>query len=272
MSDQQPFQERGGPNLPLGIEYPLGYFLCLFTDEFIDVLVFNTNFYAHQKQKKFEPATSQSMKIFLAINLLMGVKDCPSYKDCWSANPQLRDQYISSLMPVNRFSWFLAHLHLADNNLQPKKNDFFYDKLYKVRPLIDSLSKTFLLHYNPNKNQSIDESMIRFKGRNSIQQYMPMKPIKRGYKVWIRTDQSGYICEFQIYTGKTESAESSLGKRVVQDLTHNIRNKYHCVYFDNFFTSLELLEELLQDGIYGCGTVRSNRKGLPKNQQCDKQF
>ncbi|XP_050532911.1 piggyBac transposable element-derived protein 3-like [Daktulosphaira vitifoliae] len=175
-------------------------------------------------------------------------------------------------MSVNRFSWFLTHLHLCDNNLQPNKNEINYDKLYKVRPLIDSLSKIFLHHYIPNKNQSIDESMIRFKGRHSIKQYMPMKPIKRGYKVWIRADQSGYICEFQIYTGKTDSVENNLGKRVVQDLTQNIKNKYHCMYFDNFFTSLGLVEELLQDGIYGCGTVRSNRKGLPKNQLSDKKF
>jgi len=214
----------------------------------------------HTKQKPFEPATSQLMKTFLAINLLMGIKKLPSYKDYWSSNPQLRDEYISSFMPVNRFSWFLAHMHLSDNNFRPNRNDINYDKLYKVRPLIDTLSKTFLQHYIPNKNQSIDESMIRFKGRNSIKQYMPMKPIKRGYKVWIRADESGYICEFQIYTGKTDSVETTLGKRVVQHLTMNIKGKYHNVYFDNFFTSLELMEELLQDGIYDCGTVRANRK------------
>lgn len=108
------------------------------------------------------------MKTFLAINFIMGIKKLPSYKDYWSANPQLGDEYISTLMPVNRFSWFLSHLHLTDNNLQPKRNDINYDKLFKVRPLIDTLSQTFLRHYSPNKNQSIDESMIRFKGRNSI--------------------------------------------------------------------------------------------------------
>lgn len=32
------------------------------------------------------------------------------------------------------------------------------------------------------------------------------------------------------------------------------------------------MEELLQNGIYACGTVRANRKGLPKNQKQDKKF
>lgn len=118
------------------------------------------------------------MKTFLAIYFLMGIKHLPSYRDYWSANHQLRDEYISSLMPLNTFSWFLSNLHLADNNLQPKKNHANYDKLYKVRPLFDTFH-----HYNPNKYHSIDETMIRFKGRNSIKQYMTIKPIKRGYKV-----------------------------------------------------------------------------------------
>lgn len=95
-------------------------------------------------------------------------------------------------MPVNRFSWFLSHLHVNDNNPQPKRNEPNFDKLYKVRPLLDSLSKTLLLHFNPNEYQSIDESMIIFKGCSSLKQYMPMKPVKRGIKVWIRADQTGY--------------------------------------------------------------------------------
>jgi hypothetical protein len=66
------------------------------------------------------------------------------------------------------------------------------------------------------------------------------------------------------HSGKTDSVETTLGKRVVQYLTMNIKGKYHNVYFDNFFTSLELMEELLHDGIYDCGIVRANRKGLDK--------
>lgn len=51
------------------------------------------------------------MKTFLAIHFLMGVQHL-SYRDYWYA--QLRDEYISSLMPINKFS---TNLHLADNNL-----------------------------------------------------------------------------------------------------------------------------------------------------------
>lgn len=145
-----------------------------------------------------------------------------------------------------------------------KKGEPGFDKLYKLRPMIDTLSNTFANCYNPGENQSIDESMVKFKGRVGFRQYMPLKPIKRGYKIWIRADSSGFVSQFQVYTGKVGSGEEGLGYRVIKDLTRPLVGKYHRVYFDNFFNSIELANSLLQDGIYSCGTMRKNRKNEPK--------
>lgn len=192
--------------------------------------MFHTNYYAQQKHTTFEPINAATMKTFLAINIAMGIKKLPFYKDYWSANIQLRDNYIASLMPLKKFQWCLSNLHINDNNLEPRRHEQNYDKLYKVRPYLDHLSKTFLQCMNPNEFQSIDESMLKFKGRSTMKQYMPMKPIKRGYKIWVRADQTGFISEFEIYTGKTDSVESSLGKRVILTLTNKIQGKYHRVF------------------------------------------
>ena len=35
------------------------------------------------------------------------------------------------------------------------------------------------------------------------------------------------------------------------------------LYFDNFFTGIDLLLDLERSQLYGCGTVRTNRKGFP---------
>lgn len=67
----------------------------------------------------------------------------------------------------------------------------------------------------------------------------------------------------QVYTGKDNTAEKGLGTRVVKNLTTPLRGKYHNVYFDNFFSSVQLLEDLEKDGLYACGIVRSDRKGFP---------
>jgi hypothetical protein len=42
--------------------------------------------------------------------------------------------------------------------------------------------------YNPHREVSIDEAMIGFSGRLGFKQYVPLKPTKRGIKVWVRAD------------------------------------------------------------------------------------
>lgn len=107
--------------------------------------------------------------------------------------------------------------------------------------------------------------MIRFKGRSSIRQSMPNKPIKRGYKVWVRSDSSGFMCDFKIYTGKVDgNAEKQLGLRVVKDLTRALIGKHHKVFFDNYFNFVELQKYLLSDWVYACGTFRKGRKYFPE--------
>ena len=221
----------------------------------------------------FQKTNEQEIKHFLAINLMMGIKKLPSYKDYWSSDPALRDVYISSIMSRNRFSWLLSNVHLNDNDNQPKKGEDNYDRLYKVRPLLNSLSDTFSHSYKPTCNQSVDESMIRFKGRSCLKQYMPQKPIKRGYKMWVRANENGYISQFEIYTGKVGTlTEKNLGARVVKTMTENLNGKNHHVYFDNYFSSLPLMRNLLQHQVYACGTVRQGRVGMPKDFTSDKSM
>lgn len=266
-----PFTRDVGPNI-LDNASPSEIFFCLFSHDLLDLIVQETNRYLQQKQFKQAPITKEELLIFLGINILMGVKKSPSYRDYWSTNPQLNDPYISSLMSVNRFGFFLGSLHISDNSKEPKKDEAAYDKLYKLRPFLDKLNKNFKKSWKPNKYQSIDESMIKFKGRSSMKQYMPLKPIKRGYKCWVRADASGYVCEFQVYTGKTESTEKQLGARVVKDLTRELVGNNHHVYFDNFFTGVDLMVSLKKDKIFACGTVRQNRSRLPKSSIPDKQM
>jgi hypothetical protein len=132
----------------------------------------------------------------------MGIKKTANLEEYWPSDEMIRDTFTTSVMSRNRFEWFLRHLHVNDNSAQPPRNDQNYDKLYKIRPLLEMLSKTFKDCYMPSTVQSIDESTIRCKGRCSIHQYMPQIAIKRGYEVCVRANDSGFVSEFQIYTGK----------------------------------------------------------------------
>nr|XP_004210406.2 piggyBac transposable element-derived protein 4-like [Hydra vulgaris] len=63
-----------------------------------------------------------------------------------------------------------------------------------------------------------------------------------------------------------------LGESVLYQLTKPLHGKHHQVYFDNYFTTVPLMEYLLQHEVYCCGTIRSDRKYLPKNLKSDKML
>ena len=129
----------------------------------------------------------------------MGYNKLPSWLDYWKTDPDLATPYGSNVMSRNRFGHILWNLHVNDNDKIPRNNT---DKLYKLRPLVDSLNGNFLKLYDTSRYLSIDESMILFKGRHSIKQYNPKNPIKRGYKLWMIADTDGYINNFDIYQGR----------------------------------------------------------------------
>ena len=56
-----------------------------------------------------------------------------------------------------------------------------------------------------------------------MKQYMPKKPVKRGFKVCVRADSvTGYFCDFSVYIGKPSdgtTTEVGLGERVVLQLS-----------------------------------------------------
>ena len=80
-----------------------------------------------------------------------------------------------------------------------------------------------------------------------MKQYLPKKPVKRGFKVWVRAEsQSGYFCE-----------------RVVLQLSRHIQGRYHQLFCDNFFNTARLMETLLERQIYACGTARPSRRDFP---------
>ena len=106
--------------------------------------------------------------------------------------------------------------------------------------------------------------MERFTGQSSLKQYIPLKPVQRGFKIWVKADSiNGYICDFSVYTGKEGAPEKEFGAKVVKKLAQPLTRGHYHVFFDNYFSSVKLFEDLLDKGLYACGTFRKDRKGVP---------
>lgn len=217
-----------------------------------------------EKYTQWKQITLEDVKAFVGFSILMGINILPSLGDYWTRDPSLRYAPVADRISRDRFRDISRYIHFVDNStLQPNASPN-QDRLGKIRPLIDYITTKLTELYNPNKEVAVDEAMIKFQGRSSLKQYMPLKPVKRGIKVWVLADsKNGYFSKLQVYTGKTDSPEKALGARVVKELTTHLHGKNHHVFFDNFFTSKQLLVDLEKDGIYACGTARKDRRGFP---------
>lgn len=133
---------------------------------------------------------------------------------------------IQRAMTRDRFQYILGNLHVNDNAKLDRR-----DKIYKVRPLVEALNERFRDRRAPSQHLSVDESMIRFKGRSCLKQYNPLKPIKRSYKLWCLGDNDGYISKFEIYTGKKDEKEKpskqklTMGGHIVLTMTDHLFGK-----------------------------------------------
>lgn len=250
-----------GPSFPPPPEEeqtPLQYFLQFFDRQLISHIVGQTNLYSVQVNGSCIVTAQNEMEQFLGILILMGIIKYPQYRMYWS--PGTRIPAVADVMPLARFEKIKRFFHLNNNAEMPKHGQENFDKLYKVRPMIESiLLKCRAL--SPEESHSVDEQMIPTKARSSLRQYLPKKPHKWGMKVWARCGVSGMLYDFEIYTGKQaeNKAFGKVGAVVTRLVEHLPRHVGHKVYFDNLFTNLNLVQHLKSEGIWSLGTVRSNR-------------
>ena len=189
--DEQEWNEDPGPvvaNLFVANTGPVrdiqGYstptfFNLMFKDSNFDRIAEETNRYARQAMEtKPDPAwretDAEEVKAFFTLDILFGIKQLPEVYSYWSKNQLLGVPEVQKILPRNRFAKISQYLHLNDKRRELPRGHANHDKLFKVRPILDSIVEAMKSEYRPSKNVSIDEAMIPFKGRLSLKQYMPL--------------------------------------------------------------------------------------------------
>ena len=253
---------------------PYEFFEVIWGEDTFCYLADQTNPHTAQKKRGNWIDTSEAeMKAYLGMILAMGIHKLPSLRDYWSTNALLGVPGITRGITRNRFMTILSNLHLNDNTKMPERDSPSFDKLYKVRQLLDRIRDNSQGTYYPHQQLAVDEAMILFKGCSTLKQYMPLKPTKRGYKCWCMCDSTnGYMYNLDVYTGKVSanSDEDGLGSRVVKAMTEPLLGRGNHIYMDNFFSRTSLAVYLKQKNTYTIGIVRTSSKGWPtelKNTQ-----
>ena len=133
---------------------------------------------------------------------MMNYMRLPSINHYWSTHPSMAIQLLKTAFSRDRFKLLMSKLYI---NYYDKPYEA--DELYYVEDLINCLKLTFQKYRQDGPYHSIDELTTKFKGKCSFKQYLPMKPVKRGIKVWMRCDaQTGYIYDMNVSAGKETEA------------------------------------------------------------------
>lgn len=212
------------------------------------------------------------LEVFIGIIIFTTYNQRLSQRDYWSKDPHLKAEPVASAMGLKKFEKIKSKFKFN----RPEDEDDS-DEIWRVRKIVNIFRKN-LLHLGIfTCALSIDEMMLKFFGRSILKQFIRGKPIRFGIKLWALCSAQGYLYDFEIYCGKNHNkiqklSNCALGSRVVmnmlqpvlQRVTLHNRNRLH-IYFDNLFTSPDLLIHLKKFGLCATGTVRDNRVNVKNN-------
>lgn len=167
-SEPYPTSNLQLPAPPAELLTPLQYYKLFVDDSIVEHFVNQTNVYSCQKNGSSINTNFSEMEQYIGIHFYMSIVKMPSYRMFWSS--QTRFSIISDNMSRNRYDKLRSNFHVNNNeNLLPR-DDPNHDKLFKIRPFIDSVRNN-MKKVPVEEYSSIDEIIIPFKGRSVMKQY-----------------------------------------------------------------------------------------------------
>ena len=139
----------------------------------------------------------------VGLLIYFGLETLEFYTDYWTTTG---DSFLlygrsfagRSIISRNKFFSLWGFLHVSDIDTEDLS-----DQLCKVRPMMEHLNDSSQRYFQPDLNISIDEGMVKSKGRFPMCQYIKSKPVKWGFKLWCLCDsETGYTYCFTVYRGK----------------------------------------------------------------------
>ncbi|GFT85229.1 piggyBac transposable element-derived protein 4 [Trichonephila clavipes] len=256
------------------------YYEALIDNNLIDLIVHETNRYAeqtigssiprkHSRSKKWEPTSNKEMPVFIALIILQGIVKKTTNEQYWSKRHSISTPFFSKVMSYRRFNLIYRFLHFSNNETFVTETHEC-PKLSKIWPVLKYLTIRFKEVVTPDRDVTIEESLMLFKGRLGWKQYMPLKRSRFGIKSYMLCEsKSGYVWSLIIYTVKGTLFDEKykhmcMSSQVVMTLMEPLLNKGHCLTTDNFYSSPELADILIQSLTDMYGTLKPRRKDVPK--------
>uniref|UniRef100_A0A673H7S5 PiggyBac transposable element-derived protein domain-containing protein n=1 Tax=Sinocyclocheilus rhinocerous TaxID=307959 RepID=A0A673H7S5_9TELE len=227
---------------------------------------------AKGRKYKWTDVSISEMYRYIGIIFYMAMVKLPSIRDYWRQSSIFTVPFPATVMPRDRYRTLSWNVHMshpdADKENDRKRGTSEHDRLFRVKPLMDTIRHACKAIYHPKRNLAVDERMVACKANTGMTQYMKAKPTKWGFKLFVLADSSnGYTMDFSVYTGKNNypTGQGLSYDAVTSLLDCKVLGSGYHVYMDNFYTSPKLLKDLHTMKFGACGTYRDNRKDCPRN-------
>ena len=137
----------------------------------------------------------------------MGLVRKGNMEKYWDHGETVKTPFFGTYMSRNTFQSILSNFQITDSANDLPRNNPNRDRLFRVRPFIDMLERTFKNAYRCGRDLSFDEGCCPFKGRAAFKCYNPSKPAKWHLKLFEVTDaKTGYVTGFEVFMGKGKTA------------------------------------------------------------------
>ena len=238
------------------------------SNDILEEVVECTNQYRQQYKGLLEgEILIDELKAFMGVLLASGRANglCISLRSVWDTEPLFKQFYYSSVISRDRFHHIYQVLRFDDKATRETRKQISNDSFEAMRKVFNMFNMNCLNNYWPGPYLTVDERLVKFRGRCSFKVYMKSKPGRYGIKLWAAADaETSYLLNIQPYTGKLGGIRDiNQGARVVKDLVSPFYGTHRGVTTDNFFTSVPLANKLLCNGLTLTGTMRANKKEIP---------
>lgn len=220
----------------------------------------------NSKMHKWKPLELDGLRAFIGLILNMGLVHKHRIEEYWNSTNYSQDTpMFRKIFTLDTFKLILRFFHASDSDTEPKRGTPDYDPQYKFHKVLDHFNATWTREYNLTSCISIDESIVGFKGRHVLVNYIRIKKHHQwGPKEYSLADSSsGYVTQTMYHVSGGNKSKHGQPYDVCNKLLANHGQKNHHLVVDNYYTIIPLCEQMLQKQIYVTGTVRSNRRGLP---------
>ena len=215
--------------------------------------------------------TKEDILAFIGVRIFMGINKLPSIENYWSNDVLYKNNLVKKVMSKEYYYFICFSLHFKEKNTSKNNEENEIDLRKKIQIFIEKLSSNFQKYYTLGKNITIDESLLHFTGRNKMKFYIPMKPHKWGFKIHLLCDSNtNYLYNMLFDPGK-EGKDSiiyennpSIAQSIVLRLLSCINDdKKRNIFFDGWYSSIELMNKLTKLGYLNTTVFRNNAKDLP---------